>query len=240
MNYSKICYIYALVNPINDDVRYIGKSVNPSYRYKRHIRYSKTEVSHKNSWITSLLNQGITPSMIIIDIVELNSFEFWEQHYISLFKSWGFNLTNMTHGGENPPILKGDLNPAKRPEVRIALSIANTGKTHSAETRLKLSNAHKRNGIIPPNRKGQKMSKEGVDKMIKSRLKNGVLRKMIYQINERNEVVNVFNYSQEIKKLNPTYSLGNISSVCRGDRAKAYGFFWSYANPAEADMYAGK
>ena len=34
-----------------------------------------------------------------LDIVENEEWEFWEKHYISLFKSWGFELVNQNEGG---------------------------------------------------------------------------------------------------------------------------------------------
>jgi hypothetical protein len=36
----------------------------------------------------------------ILDEIPFSEWEFWEMHYISLYKSWGFNLVNGTKGGE--------------------------------------------------------------------------------------------------------------------------------------------
>ncbi len=36
--------------------------------------------------------------MDIVAEVKYSEWEFWEQHYISLFKSFGFNLTNHLKG----------------------------------------------------------------------------------------------------------------------------------------------
>jgi hypothetical protein len=35
----------------------------------------------------------------IIDEINIGEWSFWEMHYISLFKSWGFDLTNGDNGG---------------------------------------------------------------------------------------------------------------------------------------------
>ena len=35
-------------------------------------------------------------------IDEVNDWKFWEGHYISLFKSWGFKLGNKNNGGGGP------------------------------------------------------------------------------------------------------------------------------------------
>ena len=47
------------------------------------------------------------PVIEVLDIVDDNEWIFWEQYWISLLKSWGFNLVNSTLGGENPPSFKG-------------------------------------------------------------------------------------------------------------------------------------
>jgi hypothetical protein len=73
------------------------------------------------------------PKLEIIDIVKINEWAFWEQHYISLYKSWGFNLLNSTIGGKNisisvskrrrKPVLQFDLdnNFIKRWESPICI-----------------------------------------------------------------------------------------------------------------------
>jgi hypothetical protein len=53
-------FIYILVDPRNDHVRYVGKSNNPIGRYSSHIacRYK----THSRNWIKSLLNVGQKPN----------------------------------------------------------------------------------------------------------------------------------------------------------------------------------
>lgn len=54
-------YIYSLEYP-EDNVRYIGKTINLKQRYRRHIYDSDCKTSsRKLAWIRSLLNQGIKP-----------------------------------------------------------------------------------------------------------------------------------------------------------------------------------
>lgn len=121
--------IYTLTDPITKEVRYIGKT-------KRSLRdrmYSHTsnhklnnEKSYKNSWILSLKKKGFIPTIEILDIVEENNWEFWEQFYIGLFKSWGFRLTNMTKGGEGSNGGKGCLGYKHTEEAKRKISIANS------------------------------------------------------------------------------------------------------------------
>lgn len=94
--------IYCLFDPITNQPRYIGKSDNILKRLNEHIIESSknTIITHKVNWIKSLLNKKLKPIIEVIDIVDNNQWQFWEKYYISLYKSWGFNLTNLTEGGD--------------------------------------------------------------------------------------------------------------------------------------------
>lgn len=98
MNKNGLTYIYSLSDE-NGDIRYIGKTGNIKRRLKDHITESKSNYTHKNNWISSLLKKNIIPNIEIIDEVPDIEWEYWEIHYISLFKSWGYKLTNKTIGG---------------------------------------------------------------------------------------------------------------------------------------------
>lgn len=43
---------------------------------------------------------GLKPIIEIIDEVPVSEWEFWEIYWISQFKTWGFDLTNGTEGGD--------------------------------------------------------------------------------------------------------------------------------------------
>jgi hypothetical protein len=51
-------------------------------------------------WLKSIKDKGGRPEILILDEVDKN-YLFWEQHYIDLYRTWGFNLTNCTIGGNN-------------------------------------------------------------------------------------------------------------------------------------------
>ena len=54
----------------------------------------------KSKWFKSLKEQSLKPIIEELDIVNFDGWQFWEQWYISLFKTYGFNLLNLTEGGE--------------------------------------------------------------------------------------------------------------------------------------------
>lgn len=124
-------YIYALTEPSNTDViRYIGKSDDIKKRYSAHIHQQKH--THVSRWIYGLKKQSLKPQLEIIDIVPYSEWEFWEKHYISLYKSWGFYLTNHTFGGESGAS-----------ELRKGKTYQEIFGDKSVEVLKKLSDAHK-------------------------------------------------------------------------------------------------
>lgn len=78
---TKIYYLH-----MGDNIPfYIGKTIN--------INNNARLNAHKDLLKVSIL------FLEEIDIVPTKEWKFWEKYYISLFKSWGFNLTNKNNGG---------------------------------------------------------------------------------------------------------------------------------------------
>ncbi len=93
-----MAWIYTLTDPETKMDRYIGyTTVCLKDRYKKHCNDKKC--THKTNWIKSLKEKGLKPEMIILDTVPNDEVQFWEMHYISLYKSWGIKLVNTTNGG---------------------------------------------------------------------------------------------------------------------------------------------
>lgn len=86
-------YIYILIDPVTEQIRYVGQSYNPVDRLKKHLRMSnhpKTFDYHIYRWIRGL--NGVLPLLRIIDQGEdVNDKEkYWINYYLNL----GNNLTN--------------------------------------------------------------------------------------------------------------------------------------------------
>lgn len=65
----KIIYFYVLIDPRDNEIKYVGRSVSPKSRYRNHISSGRKK-GHKNkkeSWISSLLNEGLKPILEIIE-----------------------------------------------------------------------------------------------------------------------------------------------------------------------------
>jgi len=127
----EIIYIYELIDPITDETRYIGRTKNVKSRLKSHL--GDKAHTYKVSWIRSLLKQGVVPILNIIDEVPFDEWEFWEKHYINLYRSWNCKLTNLDEGGNGPG--KHSL------ESRLKMSNSQKGKKSTEETKRKISEA---------------------------------------------------------------------------------------------------
>lgn len=145
-------FIYELIDPITNTPRYIGKAKNPQTRFSGHI--NDKSGTHKVNWIQSLLKQGLKPILNKIDEVPEKEIDFWEKHYISLYKSWGFNLTNNPKhlGGEGGDLRSGTKN-SKEHNEKISFSHSPLGKLINLRKRelVKLQNTDRL--IVPEIRK---------------------------------------------------------------------------------------
>ena len=95
--------IYGLVDPITDELRYIGRSSSGLARPRQHHQPSmlrKSDQGYCGNWVRTLITQNLKPEIIIIEEfqgnIQLNDAEeFW----IAYYKGLGCRLTNLTVGG---------------------------------------------------------------------------------------------------------------------------------------------
>ena len=79
--------IYALCDPISNEIRYIGKAIDLYTRIRNHYKESRLKcITHKNNWIKSLLNKELRVNVIILeeltDEILLNEAEIkWIKYY---------------------------------------------------------------------------------------------------------------------------------------------------------------
>lgn len=128
-------YIYTLKSPIDGRIRYVGKTKRPKARKREHCYkcYLKRR-NRKNNWVKSLLKRGVKPIFEILDYVNYDEIDFYEEYWISQFKCWGFDLVNSTNGGV------GLINPSE--DIRKKIGDKSRGRTLSLESRKKISEAN--------------------------------------------------------------------------------------------------
>lgn len=80
--------VYALIDPITEEVRYVGKSEQGPARWREHLRKSSlAKGTHKDHWIESLLAQNLLPQMKVLEELKdpkdlFQAEEIWEQYYL--------------------------------------------------------------------------------------------------------------------------------------------------------------
>lgn len=139
---TKETYIYKISDELGN-VRYIGKSNNPRRRLYQHIN-DKSNL-HKFNWLNSIIKRGSKP---IIEIIEKVSVDIWQEreiHWIAKFKEDGFDLINLTLGGEGGNGMK------HTEESRQSMSKSKRGIKLSEEHRKSISEAVKKKAEESPN-----------------------------------------------------------------------------------------
>lgn len=95
-------YIYALVDPRNSQIRYIGKCVNLRKRYSSTFTFelNTDKDTHKTLWIKSLFKEtGQYPILEIIRVVDSQYIVETEIFCINEYRRLGCDLTNTAKGG---------------------------------------------------------------------------------------------------------------------------------------------
>lgn len=86
--------IYMLICPIDDKVKYVGKSNSPEKRLKDHRLDFRCMDLHKAMWMRLLNSKGQKPILVILDEVSIHDWKFWEDWWCQYFKSFGYTLFN--------------------------------------------------------------------------------------------------------------------------------------------------
>lgn len=202
-------YIYTLNDPDTGVVRYVGKSVNPSRRFIRHLSEAKTAAvkTYKDNWILKLLKHNKKPTQQIIEVCG-NNWVDREKYWISYYREvMGDRLTNLTEGGD------GLLGYKFSNETKLKMSKAAIGRVITEEQKEKISKTLK----------GRKLPKETREKMAKAR------QKKVIQIGLDGGFIKVWD---SIKQVQKTLHIDRSQiSRCVGGKqgcVTAGGFMWKY------------
>lgn len=128
--------IYALLDPRDRTIRYIGKTVSePLRRWKSHLW--QPSHTYKWFWICALKLRGLKPVWQTLEVVPISEdWEARERAWIARGHAEGWPLTNLTDGGDGWPV--GYKHTA---ESREKMSRVQSGRKVSAEARANLSKA---------------------------------------------------------------------------------------------------
>ena len=127
-------YIYGLIDPFTNDVRYIGKSIRPDGRLRDHCNDRSS--CHRTHWIQSVLAKDSRPGLVILE--ELSDNADWqavERKWIAYAREAHWPLTNSTDGGD------GVLNLCADAKAKMAKTWI--GRKHRPESLIKIGRASK-------------------------------------------------------------------------------------------------
>lgn len=75
-------YIYALVDPRDKRIKYVGKTNNPDRRYDEHVETEET--TQKAIWIQELRSAGVKPTMILLNECNEPQSDYQENWWITV------------------------------------------------------------------------------------------------------------------------------------------------------------
>ena len=163
--------VYALIDPRDGAVRYIGKSSSGLRRPRGHAALARTqdkrhELHYCYRWIRQLQALDLLYRVVVLQELEcggkrLSDLERW---WIAFARAWGCRLTNLTDGGEGTPgwvpsketRAKLSLTQHRRwtdPEARARKSAAMRKYFEAPEARAKNSAAMRKVKSLPESRK---------------------------------------------------------------------------------------
>jgi hypothetical protein len=215
--------IYTLSDPTTNQVKWVGQTSNPKKRLYNHL-FDKRKDVYKN-WISELMNNGLRPVMDVIDDVPKEEWAFWEMHYISLYRSWGFSLINKSTGGHGST---GIFGRKKSPELLKQMSIHRIGKKRPSWVVDKMKESgmyeRKRKDMMENNPMKNPLSRK---KMSQTRIRLGFRKLVVIQFDLDRKFIKRW---ESIKDANEVLGLsgGNISRCANGKGATAYGFIWKF------------
>ena len=94
-------YIYALIDPRADEIRYVGQTANLKRRYSRHITDAKRGTEwYVSRWVRLLLSFDLVPLIEMLEEIPANDWQWYEIWWIAYGKIIGWRLTNATLGGD--------------------------------------------------------------------------------------------------------------------------------------------
>jgi len=207
--------VYAIVDPVSNQIRYIGQTVNFSKRKSGHCR---TAITHRSKarvyiWLRSLYNKSIEPEFLILEECSVEMLDELEIFYMNYFKMLGCNLVNTTEGGKS-----------------------RRGFTHSKETKEKLSIAMKGNSW----NKGKKLSEKhrsNISSYAKGRKQTDASKLKVSQANRKHiPVVQALKGGKIIRIFSSVYAaskeLGigrnSIGNALAGLSKTAGSYVWTY------------
>ena len=220
--------IYRLIDPITNEIRYIGLTFNDlNQRLKSHC--SEKSKSHKSNWIQSLRKQGLKP---IIESIEDNILSYEEVcdreiYWIEKYKSDGHTLTNMASGGNKNKKMSDET----RKKMSDSAKNRNFKLVLSDETKILISDKAKKRFESEYEREKLRISnKRYEDSKTEEQKLNDILTQEVKSVLQYDKDMNFISEYISIRDAERKTSINrsNISKCCKNKVRSAGGFIWKY------------
>jgi len=239
--------IYALLDPRDNQIRYIGKAKNLKKRVIEHLKLR--ERTYKNNWLKSIVALGLKPKVKVLEIVNDDDWQDKERYYIKYYKDLGCRLTNMTEGGEGidfTDVIRQKISKANKGRKPSRKAIENSIRTnrgrkltklHRLKISKKLKGIKRSKSVCEKQRQrmlGKKWSEESRIKLSKSKKgfvwkeesKDKLKRAILQFDKEDNFIREISGLTDAAKKFNGEKA--NIWRCLNKQRKTAYGYKWRY------------
>jgi len=232
-------YIYILIDPTTNYIRYVGKTNNPKQRFQNHKNKGRDKNTHKRNWINQLRANNTNPIMEIIDEVPIDSWKYWEKFWIGYYKLIGCNLVNYTNGGDG--LTFGNQTSFKKGNktwndgtanqcicIECGIKFKSNPSKGSKLCSLKCTSIYNsknpnsgafKKGFVPWN-KGKKLDYE-----LSGLKKSKLVVRVDLSSGEEKEYKSCKHASIEYN-----CSISNIRRCCLGHSKTAMGYFWKFKN----------
>lgn len=225
---------------------HIKKRLSSHISRAKNLKKNKLVLSLKDSWLIGAINNGCEINIEELDVVKFSEFSFWEKYYISLFKMFGFKLTNGTDGGAGcwPRRISDEEKEAIRkrkhkPVVEYDKSGVIINRYESLIQASELTNINYRR-LAQSVRGNTKLcdgrmlrfeniniDKKEIDRCFNPR--NKEKRKPVMQFDLNGNFVSEYKSASHTPFSSPTQKSA-IAKACRGEYKTKYGFIWTYKN----------
>lgn len=220
--------IYTISCPITNQVKYIGKTKQSiEIRLKQHIKSTK-QYNHKMStWLKSVINQNLYPVIEELELcyndVDANKLE---SMYIGLFKSWGFELKNMTDGGDGVSNMSLEVRD-KISKARIGKFCGDKnpfyGKNHTEETLILLRGPK---SIEHIQKNSNAIKKAYLEGRLNSKGANNSRCKKLAQYDIDGNLIKIYDYIKQAEE--DGFRRRLIQNCLNGTVKKYKGYIWEY------------
>jgi hypothetical protein len=168
---SERTYIYAIHDPRDWSIRYVGKSNDPTLRLRAHVQKSRSMIRIRRL-MAELESVGLKLGLSILQTCSRSDWQVWERFWIATVRDSGAELFNIGPGGNGPVRVS-----VRSAETRARISAALKGHGHSTETLAKISSRLKGRAIPPEWRAKIKAGSKGKPKSPEAIAKSSAARK---------------------------------------------------------------